>query len=499
MSATRHDLSTWSEPGSSDGPDSPEPIDDEVVRLAALPILQYEQTRKDESKRLGVRATALDKAVKAARGSSDDNTFSLPVPEPWSTAVGEEIAQILLNVTRRHLVLPEHADVALALWVLHAHAFESAEVSPNLAITSPEKQCGKSTVLDVLQRLVPKALPTSNATSASIFRAIDQFQPTLLIDEADTFLHGNEELRGILNSSHCRTTANVIRTVGDNHEARLFTTWTPVAIAKIGKLPDTLADRSIPIEMRRKLPHETVERLRRDRTGHLEAAASKAARWAEDHLAALSHADPDLPKELSDRGQDNWRHLIAIADLIGLGDEARKAAVALSGPREATDASVGEMLLGDIQQIFEAQAADRLSSEAVCTALEHMEDRPWAEWRQGKPLSKVQLANRLKGFGVRPATIRLDDDRTAKGYRLEQFQEAFDRYLGPQGVTPSQSPETGANEGIQSVTGILGVTPSEAPNPSSSRDCDGVTPWDGSEPTNQYGEPDPDAWWQHRE
>jgi putative DNA primase/helicase len=112
------------------------------------------------------------------------------------------------------------------LWAIHTHAFECFGHSPRLAITSPEKQCGKTTTLDVLGELVARSLPTSNATTAAIFRTIEIVKPTLLIDEADTFLGENEELRGVLNSGH-RRGGQILRTVGEGHEPRQFATWAP--------------------------------------------------------------------------------------------------------------------------------------------------------------------------------------------------------------------------------------------------------------------------------
>ena len=154
---------------------APQKLELEIERLALLSVLDYEQVRKQESRRLEIRAPELDKAVKAKRPKAESQSLALPTPEPWAEPVGSEIGQELLDVIHRHLVVPDKADIAISLWVLHAHAFDAAEVSPNLALTSPEKQCGKSTVLDMLHRLVPSPLPTANITPAAIFRAIDQY------------------------------------------------------------------------------------------------------------------------------------------------------------------------------------------------------------------------------------------------------------------------------------------------------------------------------------
>jgi hypothetical protein len=111
-----------------------------------------------------------------------------------------------------------------------------AAASPLLALTSPEKRCGKTTTLSLLTRLVPRPLLSSNISPAALFRIVEKYCPTLLIDEADSFLRDKEELRGILNSGHTRDAAYVVRTVGDDKEPCRFSTWAPKAVALIGRL-----------------------------------------------------------------------------------------------------------------------------------------------------------------------------------------------------------------------------------------------------------------------
>src|SRR5262249_4273963 len=161
--------------------------------------------------------------------------------------------------------------------------------------------------------LVVRALPTANVTAATIFRGVESFYPTLLIDEADTFINGDaDELRGILNSGHRRSTAIVLRTVGEAHEVKKFSTWCPKAIAAIGMLPDTLHDRSIVIAMQRRSADEKVEGLRFDRlTAEVEPLRRQAARWSRDNHQRLVTAEPDMPAGIDDRAADNWRLLLA--------------------------------------------------------------------------------------------------------------------------------------------------------------------------------------------
>jgi putative DNA primase/helicase len=126
---------------------------------------------------------------------------------------GDKLLNDLAAVFTRYVILPKHAAEALALWVVHAWAFDAWDISPFMVIVSPEKRCGKTTVLIILQFLTPRSELASNISASAVFRYVQDERPTLLIDEADTFIKDNEEMRGVLNSGHTKTAAYVIRTV----------------------------------------------------------------------------------------------------------------------------------------------------------------------------------------------------------------------------------------------------------------------------------------------
>jgi hypothetical protein len=395
-----------------------------------------------ELKRIKVPgATALvDAALSGPDGSAsqDEDTGSgrsltLADAEPWLEPVdGPGLMDELVKMVQRYVVLPDGGDTLAALWTVHTHAHAASRVSPILAAISPEKRCGKTTLLTLLLGMVRRPLPASNITSAALFRAVEKYQPTLLIDEADTFLRDREELRGVINSGHTRSTAVVIRTVGDDHEPRVFSTWAPKAIAMIdngGTLPATIEDRSVVLTLRRRRPDEQVEELRLDRLESLAPLRSRIARWAVDHHDQLRHADPDVPGELHDRARDNWRPLLAIADAVGgpWPERARAAARTVSGNADDGDAPA-VLLLIDLHGLFTERDVDRLRSEEVVEVLSEMEDRPWPEWKRGQPITVRQLARLLRPFEIRPKKIRFGDT-TAQGYELEDMVDAFSRYI----------------------------------------------------------------------
>jgi hypothetical protein len=459
--------------------------DKEVRRLAALPLMQYERERTSAAEQLGIRTSALDVAVKAARPTEtkgQGRAFTLPSIAPWPSPVnGAELLDEIVAAIGRYVVMSSDNKGMTALWVMHTHCFDCFSHSPRLAITSPDKGCGKTTTLDVIGPLVARPFFTANATSAVIFRIVERHAPTLLIDEADTFLDENVELRGILNSGH-RRGGQVARTIGDDHEPHQFSTWAPAAIAKIGRLPDTLNDRSLVVRLRRRKASEKVESFRSARVEHLTVLARKMARWVQDHGDKLAAADPDMGK-LVNRVADNWCPLFVIADEAGEHWQELARKIASAAVEAAADESINALLFADIKWIFDGcpeddeafALTDRLTSATIVERLTRIEGRPWAEWKGGKPVTQNGLARLLGKFEVLSGTIRLHSGQTAKGYYRSAFNDVFSRYLPPQTVTTSQPNNHGHCDGLQSVTPEKPVTLSKASQLNNHGHCDVVT------------------------
>jgi len=462
----------------ADGEASPPPADEatshadddaEIERLAALNPIQYDRQRTAAAKRLGIRGDTLDKLVKGARGEPDKDSnaggsaLEFPDVEPWHEPVdGAALLNELAASVKRHMALPEHAAAAIALWVTSTYILVNyGHIAPMLAITSPEKRCGKTTLLDWLSRLVERPLKAANITASAIFRTVDVCKPTLLIDEADSFLgESGDELRGILNSGHSRTSAYVIRCCGDNAEPRRFSTWSCKAIALIGKLENrfsTLADRSISIELRRKLPSERLMKLRHVNDNHFDELARRCARFAQDRGAAIGKARPEIPDCLNDRAQDNWEPLLAIADASGgqWPRLARTVAVALSGGADASggDAggSLGVQLLSDLRRYFEGGNATSYPTTTLLQFLNEIDDAPWPAFAKGKPMTARHLSRLLHPYGIFPHPIRLGAT-VAKGYEVSDFADAFSRYLPSIGYTVTSQSNSGFSPDSASVT-----------------------------------------------
>jgi hypothetical protein len=253
----------------------------------------------------------------------------------------------------------------------------------------------------------------------------------------------------------------VMRTVGDDHEVRAFATYGAVAIALIGTLPDTLHDRSLVIDLKRRLAKEKVTPFRFDRAAHLDVLARKAARWAADNAERVAASDPKMPNGIINREADNWRPLLAVAD-AACGRWPQRARWTATKAHVAAvtgdEASRLELLLGDIRDVFDGLVSDkdRISSAHLIERLVEIVPRPWAEYgRSGKPLTQNKLARLLKPLGIVPQKIRIGIE-TPNGYHRHQFQEAWDRFLSTEGGSQPEHRNKcngmGTSDGFQSGT-----------------------------------------------
>ena len=214
-----------------------------------------------------------------------------------------------------------------------------------------------------------------------------------------------------------------------------------VAVAAIGSLPATLVERAILIRMKRCTPGERIEPFDPSAPAVAELRG-RCARWAADHAAALRRLQPAVPEGLDARQAEVWMPLLAIAEASGGAcvRAARAAAVALSAGIREDGTSLHVLLLGDVRDVFDRLCATRLSSEALVDELTKLEGRPWADTTYGGTFTKAALAAMLKAFDVFPKTMRIEGS-PLRGYKLEWFADAFERYLparderGSQGAT----------------------------------------------------------------
>ena len=427
------------------------------VRVAVLTPLDgnrrglddYEDIRVDQYNIAGVdyislkhsaltKMTQWYKGWKARKDKQPDGRQGQPVFQrqdaPWPEPVdGAMLLSAIAEKVKRHLVMPNKAEDAVALWIIQTYAIAVMEVLPYLAVTSAVLREGKTTLLELVAGLCCRPLPTVNISPAALYRSIELWCPAIICDEADKKFKENDDLRTLFNAGHTRATAYVIRTVGDDHEPRVFAVFGAKALGLIGKLPETMMDRSIEVRMQRKRQDQKTERMVRKR---LETDCAplrqQIVRWIADHLESLRiREDPVCPEELDDRAQDNWRGLLAIAHLAG-GEwpgRAHEAACLLSGARE--ERGIRIQLLHDIREVFEEAEVKSLATADIIRCLKAREERPWATYsRKGESITPHALAHLLGEIKIKPDKWRAGEE-TIRGYHLKDFEKAFACYLPP--------------------------------------------------------------------
>ena len=406
-------------------------IERELNRLAELSPLDYEKERSAIAKKFNVRASVLDSEISKLQSTSNKQEDEVVTDDVayHGEVIGRELLSEIEQLIIRHIVLPKGASTAIALWIACTYVYDAFRVYPKLAVISPEKRCGKTTLLDMLSGLCCRSLIASNISPSAIFRSVDLWKPTLIIDEADTFLTGkNDNIIGIINSGHTRNTAFVIRVTGDDHIPKRFSTWSPMAFASIKGIVGTVMDRSIIVSLRRKTTGEKAQRLTIDFKEDQELIRKKLVKWAKGNFRQLKACPVEPPEIQNDRAMDNWLPLFTVAGTIGGNwpDKVENSYIILNSMKDDETASI--MLLQDLQSIFELKKWIKVFSIDLVNELVKLEERPWSEWKKGKPMTQNSLVKILGTFGISSKYIRIGAEHK-RGFELTQFKDSFARYI----------------------------------------------------------------------
>jgi putative DNA primase/helicase len=422
----------------------------EIRRLAKLDLLTYGRERITAAEQLGIIVSILDRLVDRERQklaeeakAKEDEWVSVDDTRPWEEEVdGVELLDELYETLGEFVIMSPEARCATALWIVFTYVFDAAYAAPKLWIYSPTKRCGKTRLVKVLRHLVKNPLSASRMSPAAFYRLVEARRPTLLLDDFDSWASTSEDFRNVLNAGFDKgDEANVWICTGDDNTPTPFSVWCPQVISGIGHVKDTVADRCIKIELQRKLRSQKVASTRRRHLGKLQELSQKCARWAADNLQDLHDAEPDVPDAIDDRAADGWELLIAIADHCGghWKDRARQVAIKLSGGdyQADSDEDIGTQLLRDIRVVLKERGyvdhagavrkdikEKRVRSLHLVSWLVDLEDRPWREFIKDRPLTPNKMASILRDFHITPR-----GSRTSRGYRLDAFERAFERYL----------------------------------------------------------------------
>lgn len=358
-----------------------------------------------------------------------------PYPEPVD---GKALFAELLALVDDHIVMDEPLKVAFVLWVLMTYFTDCAQYLPIAWITAPERACGKSTLLSLFERVVKKPIAANSITPAATFRLLEKHQPTLLVDEIDTFLKENKDLLGIVNAGYSRHAPCVYRYDVDEKRERSFNVFSAKVFSGIGEMNETFVSRAIRFELRRKtnddkavkrmnlqtLPHEQTELLRQ-----------KITRWSQDHAAEVQAAASMVqPMNLDNRAFDNWFILFQVAIALGVYDKALWACQILNQQQEAK-LSLGEQLLWDIRELYQRLQEEEkpyvyLTSTELHQYLILDPELQWLTYSNGQPISQNALSRQLKKYGVETSRHKKEGG-VKRFYCFKDFESAFARYLPP--------------------------------------------------------------------
>jgi hypothetical protein len=362
------------------------------------------------------------------------------------TAEGGAILDRLHQIITRYVILPNpEALDAVVLWIAATHGQPAWAHAARMVIRAPEKRCGKSRLLDIIEGTCYSPLITVNASTPAVYRSIGgDDPPTILLDEADTIFGGkqaeaNEDLRGLLNAGHQRNRPT-IRWNQQQQKVERIATFAMAALAGIGQMPDTIEDRAVIVKMRRRTPAEKVApyRLRRDGPA-LRQIASDLTTWIRGNMVELEKAEPVMP--LEDRAADTWESLIAVADLAGGNwpDRARRAAQALNAAREGdTEFSDRLRLLIDCRTVF--GSFDAMPSTVLLDRLKQLPESPWADYNSGAGLTSMKLSVLMREYEIGSENITFPHPTgRVKGFHRAAFTDAWQRYCPPE-EAPAQEP-----------------------------------------------------------
>jgi hypothetical protein len=378
--------------------------------------------------------------ILAASNVDTGASSSAAPPSPTSTPTFN-VLDLILHLIEQYGTITKEERLITALWVLHTYVYQQFKITPRLALLSPVRGCGKTTLLELIEQLCAGPFRVDNVSAASIYHHLaSKVQTTFLIDEGENLgLRRDGVLLTVFNSGHRRGGATG-RVIGG--QVQRLPTFAPLAVAAICELPLTLLDRSIVINMRRHALGDAQIQQLDESDPAFPAVREEIQKWA---LNSSLSRDPEMPRSLHNRAADNWRVLIAIADDLGHGEDARSAAVKLCADR--TDEDPGVALLADIRTVFTMLGVDRIPSSVLVEALLRLNDGIWNEWRGQnddrvpRKLTQGELARLLRPFRIRPRTIwpaqRRPSEKSSRGYYRSDFEPSWAAYC-PSPDTPTQ-------------------------------------------------------------
>jgi hypothetical protein len=354
---------------------------------------------------------------------------------PWLDVVdaGAMFAAVR-GVLARYLAEPATTLDALVLWALHAWCVRGCgdgrapfEISPRLVLAANDARADHARALRLIGWLTPSPLVVARTVAAHAVSALATEQPTLLIDDVAGGMLYRRDMRTLIAAGAQRDGLFLGAATKRNRSGRMAC-FAPTAIATAAALPDDLRVRAIIVPMA-PAPAARARATLGDAPDEVLLLRAQMQAFAAATVVDLPAAEVLMPRAFSTASRENWAPLVAIAQAIGAACARRTIAAAQTLQAGDPAPASNLALLADIRALVPMGDGAGLATAHMIERLTADMERPWATIRRGRKLDARELADRLRTFGVRPATLRLGDDAFARGYRAADLRDAFDRYL----------------------------------------------------------------------
>jgi len=103
-----------------------------------------------------------------------------------------EIYNDILCYLKSHLILKPDEYHLMTLWIMASYLVSEFDTVPYLLFIAP-KESGKSQALSVINHIGYRGFLAASVTPASLFRAIELWKITLLVDEAEFQINKDTE------------------------------------------------------------------------------------------------------------------------------------------------------------------------------------------------------------------------------------------------------------------------------------------------------------------
>jgi len=314
------------------------------------------------------------------------------VKVPAAKEVYDEVEDFI----RKHFVHDdERVYGKLALWVMHTYCVDFFETVPYVQFLASHGS-GKTRGLEVLCALSYRGMLTAGFTPANLYRLIDKYHPTLLLDESGHSIHAGSEagktIISVLNQGYKRGSL-VFRTNLQKGEDPIgFDCFGPKAIAAVKGFLSTLESRCIIIPMIKGKPE--------NRTMDEDWAAllrGKLTVWA-----IYAPVEPVWPDAEDGRVEEVFVPLYSIAHLVG--DDAvsslekfmKSEILRRKHDEKMSDEALVVQAL--VEQLGPSQRTEKIRIKEVCDAYNEMASEDHGE--DFRDCSYRKMAYKLKALGL---------------------------------------------------------------------------------------------------